>query len=992
MTRPHIIRADTIDLQDQGAPSAKDHTRQPAHPAPLGIGPPAPHQAGALRHAEEVSEEQQSHTPRFSDDLANAGIANFREESESHDGERNELELDGQTHQDEQAVRQNGGHTGAAGEEAEMSDVDGDDGDDDMMDKISSSPSIDDGGYILPSPWPARADSLISTSSPSSELQPFSSNTMINSFSPSVSTPAHLSISYSQQEGEECPSEDHHQLGGYGRGQEILNRDEVYKESEDESGDLLSPLMSEHAFSYFRENLDHHQASIDTDLDGDGINHLLLPSDDPLLDNSFDDAPLSPSTSMSSSPPSASSWDYEHTNDDDTEDIFFSDDSRFTDSGWGGECLREIEDIDFEFVYALHTFFATVEGQANATKGDTMVLLDDSNSYWWLVRVVKDSSIGYLPAEHIETPTERLARLNKHRNIDLSATMLGDNPEKSKNPLKKAMWRRNAKTVQFCAPTYVEASDVEYSTDEEEGEGDFYGSEGEAAEVQGQTHSGPQESQGDAIAAEPLKVGGSPENGRADGIQRSDAPVENGDGELGPQAEMPRTSDEIYDRQEDGVNGKSRKGTVRNTDSFFKDESVETRKITLTPNILRDDSSNSTVRSNESKELKARSSFDTLEKVGSPTERSKDDKKRREKKPGMLSGLFKRKDKKTRTQDEDVDDSEKLSEEISRLSPQPKVSSESLSQDVQSSKPAQQPQRHPSKLQKAPPANSLKNDQTGQKLSPTKPSWQTQPPPDRPAPIAGAVSPSMRVVSPDVDYRMEDTPAPLRVRSPEQPRETTPMDGRQDLKQSSGVFSPITNALRSSPSSSDPKPEKVKKAKRRVAMDDFDSSPDMEEQADLLEAPQQASIEQSLPAATERLSESPIHVSPIDPPISLPPRALIVDTCSQEEPSISPPSSPELIGANDAKSYEEAPASTSQSPATAPPWSDASLRTYLEDDSEIRDLLVVVHDKSGVVPAGPDHPITGGLFKEENRRLGELSNRLDSMLGDWLARKSKPVQ
>jgi hypothetical protein len=77
------------------------------------------------------------------------------------------------------------------------------------------------------------------------------------------------------------------------------------------------------------------------------------------------------------------------------------------------------EDIDFNFVYALHTFVATVEGQANATKGDTMVLLDDSNSYWWLVRVVKDSSIGYLPAEHIETPTERLARYNKHRNIDV---------------------------------------------------------------------------------------------------------------------------------------------------------------------------------------------------------------------------------------------------------------------------------------------------------------------------------------------------------------------------------------------------------------------------------------------------------------------------------------------------------------------------------------------------------------------------------------------
>jgi hypothetical protein len=87
------------------------------------------------------------------------------------------------------------------------------------------------------------------------------------------------------------------------------------------------------------------------------------------------------------------SWD-EHAEDDDSHDISFSDDPRFVDSGWGGECLRETEDIDFEFVYALHTFVATVEGQANATKGDTMVLLDDSNSYWWLVRVVKDSSIG----------------------------------------------------------------------------------------------------------------------------------------------------------------------------------------------------------------------------------------------------------------------------------------------------------------------------------------------------------------------------------------------------------------------------------------------------------------------------------------------------------------------------------------------------------------------------------------------------------------------
>jgi hypothetical protein len=47
-------------------------------------------------------------------------------------------------------------------------------------------------------------------------------------------------------------------------------------------------------------------------------------------------------------------------------------------------------------MYAFHSFVATVEGQANATKGDMLVLLDDSNSYWWLVRVVKDNTVGML--------------------------------------------------------------------------------------------------------------------------------------------------------------------------------------------------------------------------------------------------------------------------------------------------------------------------------------------------------------------------------------------------------------------------------------------------------------------------------------------------------------------------------------------------------------------------------------------------------------------
>lgn len=127
--------------------------------------------------------------------------------------------------------------------------------------------------------------------------------------------------------------------------------------------------------------------------------------------------------------------------------------------------------------------------------------------------------------------------------------MLGDNPEKSKNPLKKAMRRRNAKTVQFCAPTYVEASDVEYSTDEEEGEGEFYGGEGETSEAQAQAQNGQQDLEDDTIAVEPLQVSTSSRDGNGDSIQQSDVPIENGDAESNPQTEGRTSSDEPYDRQ-----------------------------------------------------------------------------------------------------------------------------------------------------------------------------------------------------------------------------------------------------------------------------------------------------------------------------------------------------------------------------------------------------------------------------------------------------------
>lgn len=110
--------------------------------------------------------------------------------------------------------------------------------------------------------------------------------------------------------------------------------------------------------------------------------------------------------------------------EDDSENEDGDEQDEFMDEDDSSSLSIPNESIDFDLVYSLHTFVATVEGQANVVKGDSLFLMDDSNSYWWLVRVLKTQEVGYIPAENIETPFERLARLNKHRNVDVSARPL----------------------------------------------------------------------------------------------------------------------------------------------------------------------------------------------------------------------------------------------------------------------------------------------------------------------------------------------------------------------------------------------------------------------------------------------------------------------------------------------------------------------------------------------------------------------------------------
>lgn len=67
-------------------------------------------------------------------------------------------------------------------------------------------------------------------------------------------------------------------------------------------------------------------------------------------------------------------------------------------------------------VFALRPFHATLAGHVDAETGDELVLINDTHWYWWLVRVQRTTCIGYIPAEFVELPNERVARMNRDAN------------------------------------------------------------------------------------------------------------------------------------------------------------------------------------------------------------------------------------------------------------------------------------------------------------------------------------------------------------------------------------------------------------------------------------------------------------------------------------------------------------------------------------------------------------------------------------------------
>jgi len=547
--------------------------------------------------------------------------------------------------------------------------------------------------------------------------------------------------------------------------------------------------------------------------------------------------------------------------------------------------------------------------------------------------------------------------------------MLGDNPEKSKNPLKKAMRRRNAKTVQFAAPTYYEPSDYEYSDEEEEGDDSQLdqGIDDNDDDDADSRQEADRESQAQQTTTS------------VNGIQRmtsNDSLKSDLSSNSSTKAQQQELTTAEPNRSEDGVS-RSRKGVVRNTDSFFRDDTVETKKISLTPRLLRGDSDSGQSAEQE----RQRQSLDTFDKVIGIEEKPKDkekDKDKKKEKKGMLSGFFKRK-KGGAPQEE----REERPSEDSRQSPQSKDSMESVTY----SKPEGGPERKPSKLQKTPPIASPKSSPT-EPRSPQR-DLLAAPGVTLPAPSGPTPSPptlrkveSESELAGDSDKTTQNQPAAQVNRFP-------------SLTEKRSIFAPITTALKSTSSaaaetSSPVKPIYSKRAKERFAIDDSGSEDDGP--TTKAEDQDRTSISPLAEGQDEQSrSNSSIRVSPIE---SLEP----INQPAQQETNMRPTPLPIETGHTEsegtASTSKPSPSTATHTPSTSrstPTWSDASLRSYMENDQDIKDLLIIVHDKSNVTPVGADHPLMSNLFFNERSKLAEMQSQLDTMLMSWMGKKNSSL-
>jgi hypothetical protein len=420
---------------------------------------------------------------------------------------------------------------------------------------------------------------------------------------------------------------------------------------------------------------------------------------------------------------------------------------------------------------------------------------------------------------------------------------------------------------------------------------------------------------------------------------------------------------------------------------------METKKISLTPNLLRDDSTASTLRA-----------IDGIKDRGSSFEFDKADRAREEKKKdkrGVLAIFKRRKDKKTKGDAESV--ASKTSMELSRDSGDSPVPSTVSEKSAASQDSGLKRTGSKGKLQKTQQRNvtspngllsaNLSPEQVLQDMRAGEPASREESPNKLDdAPVRSPVGGSIKQVAPEsLDQSRSVNASRNPFMDPLSPSHLTMPVDEAALRLSESPVQ-ITAA--------DAQPDNEPPALVR------DSSSDSDDVRSLRDSPSPPGATAAAPTfgANGRHSPSFSHGLVIGGALAAGGAAVAAvasKSASPPHPNRSPPPQPNGAPAPDAASGGHADranststtssaAGLSSSPST-PVWSDASLRQYLDESgaSDARDLLLLTRDTTGVVPVGSDHPLMTGLFEEERGIVKEMGATLDGLLGGWLERKMR---
>jgi len=501
-----------------------------------------------------------------------------------------------------------------------------------------------------------------------------------------------------------------------------------------------------------------------------------------------------------------------------------------------------------------------------------------------------DITAGYLPAEHIETPTERLARPNKHRNIDLTATMLSDIvQEKCRGPLGRAMRRRNAKTVRFADPMYYEACTYENNSEEERGEG-FEGVGEDDGNIEVCDDANEAEGSG-------KKAAGPTERNSGGGGREARPTVS----DISPSGSGARVAEAAVKREsEEGVKLRPNLAppAIRHPGSAICcDENTGTKKLTLTPNHVHDNDivaappKPEVIKGQVPLDRAVRLQPNRADDVISPPATWIG-------KGSVLGNLFKKRNKKGRRDDE-----------VEGW----------LAQAASGSGSSQEKQ-------------SIHSSRSASQGSPIGRGEETK--------------------------EREET----RVRGEQ--RRQQERQRRQPTAERGQLDMPMLGAP---PLETNYQPQSYQPYWRRMSEDKPGHSPQRYQSA-------QQGYGQERDRAVERLSESPEQITFHD---AAERADLLVDTSAgnKSDDTLSHRSTPEVI--DRFPTFDTATTSAGTGPKShhrtlARTGSDWSLRTYLEDDNDLREMLIAVQQDKGD-GAQQQHPQIAPQFAESSQRLEDIT-------------------